>query len=72
VRGVVVAVARDPEGGARPRLFLAETSEPARDRNYDLMVLLSEEDAGGSAGDELEVRGTVESSKVAVYLRKSY
>jgi hypothetical protein len=72
VCGLVVAVARDPSGSARPRLFLAETSEPERDRNYDLMVLLSEEDAGGTVGEELEVRGTVESSKVAVYLRKSY
>lgn len=73
VRGRVVTVAAVPSGSALPRIFLAETAEPGRDKNYDLMVLLGEEDEGRHAvGDEVEIKGTVESSKVAVLLRKSY
>ena len=72
VRGLVVVVAPVPPGSARPRFFMAETSEPGRDQNYDLMVILAEDDDGYAVGDEVEVKGTVESSKVAVYLRKSY
>ena len=72
VCGLIVFVASVPSGSARPRFFMAETSEPGRDKNYDLMVMLAEEDDGYAVGDEVEVKGTVESSKVAVYLRKSY
>lgn len=71
VRGRVVLVA-GLAGSALPRIFVAETREPGRDKNYDLMVLLSEDDDSYAAGDEVELRGTVESSKAAVYLRKSY
>lgn len=82
VSGRVVAAPRTPTqgtgtpsplGDARPRIFLADTSEESRDRNYDLMILLGEDDGGSYAvGDKVEVKGTVESSKVAVYLRKIY
>lgn len=72
VRGRVVAVSSTPAGSALPRIFVAETRGPGRDKNYDLMILLSEEDDAYAVGDEVKVKGTVESSKVAVYLRKSY
>lgn len=72
VRGRIVLVAQSPSGAARPRIFVAETGEPGRDKNYDLMVLLSEDDDAYALGEEVELKGTVESSKVAVYLRKSY
>lgn len=72
VRGLVVASMPAPHAGVRPRFFMAETSEPGRDNNYDLMVMLAEDDEGHAVGEEVEVRGTVESSKVAVYLSKSY
>ena len=72
VRGRVVRVAPVPSGSASPRIFLAETSDAERDKNYDLMVLLAEDDEGYAVGDEVEVKGTVESGKVAVLMRKSY
>jgi hypothetical protein len=72
VRGRVAAVPDVPPDAASARIFMAETSEPGRDKNYDLMVIIKDDDDGYCVGDEVEVKGRVESSKAAVYLRKSY
>jgi len=82
VRGVVVrtgfaektgaASGATPSPGAhpQPRLFLANDAKEERDKNYDLMVLLGEEDEDYATGETAEIKGIVESSKVAIYLRK--
>lgn len=63
-----------PNPGANPqsRIFLADTSKEGRDKNYDLMVLLREGDDRYGVSETAEIKGVVESSKVAVYLRKIY
>ena len=76
LRGVVVYAllgqAACPPGStacAEPRVFLAETTDPTRDRNYDVIVLVRPPDTGYRVGETVQVRGTVGSSKVAVGLR---
>ncbi len=63
-----------PRSGAnpQPRIFLTDTLKKERDKNYDLMVLLREGDDNYTVGETVEIKGIVESSKVAVYLRKIY
>jgi hypothetical protein len=86
LQGVVVfALVSDaacPHGSthcAEPRIILAETPDPGRDHNYDVMVLVRPsdvpvrtrpEDTQYQVGDQVQVRGMVQSSKVTVLLRK--
>jgi len=76
LRGVVVyallgraACMLDSTDCGEPRVFLAETTDPTRDRNYDVIVLVRPTDTGYRVGETVQVRGTVSSSKVAVGLR---
>ncbi|MGB9179722.1 MAG: hypothetical protein WCB68_10805 [Pyrinomonadaceae bacterium] len=83
VRGIVVATSEqtpaNPSSGAipmananpQPRLFLADTSQKDRDKDYDLVVLLREGEDHYQAGETVEIKGVVEASKTAVYLRKT-
>ena len=78
VRGVVVGfVGGDSEAGGaqpQPRLTLADTADPGRDRNYDVPVLLGE---GARAGEFKEgatvvVSGVVSASRYAVAVRRTH
>lgn len=54
-----------------PRIFLATTTDDDRDKHYDLMILLTNEEAARyRIGQTVEIRGIVEASKVAVHMRK--
>ena len=57
---------------AQPRIFLADTNKDDRDKNYDVMVLVSEEEKVYKIGDEVKIKGTVYGSKTTVYLQKIY
>lgn len=57
---------------AQPRIFLADTSEDNRDKNYDVMVLVSENEKDYKVGDKVEIKVTVHSSKIVVYGGKLY
>ncbi len=59
----------DSTACGEPRLFLAETTDPTHDRNYDVIVLLRPTDTGYQVGETVQVHGIVHSSKIAVYLR---
>lgn len=62
-----------PGGGigacAQPRIFLADTTDQGRNKDYDVMILLGEKD-NYNIGQHVIVTGVVSSSKVAVYLTK--
>jgi len=79
VQGVVVGTllgeAACPPGRgacAQPRIFLADTNKNDRDKSYDIMILVSEEEKGYKVDDKIEVKVTVYSSKTTVYLQKVY
>lgn len=55
---------------AQPRIFLADSSNEDRDKNYDVMVLVSEDETGYKVGDNAEIKGTVYSSKTSAFLDK--
>lgn len=57
---------------AQPRIFLADTSKEDRDKNYDVMVLVSEEEKGYKIGDVVDVKATVTADKTSVSLMKVY
>ena len=54
---------------ARPRIFIADSSDESRDKNYDIMILLDQNDVY-KIGQNVEVQGIVESSKAAVVMEK--
>ena len=63
---------------AEPSIILAETPHSGRDRNYDVLVLVRPydvpvrtrpEDTPYHVGDQVQVRGIVQASKVTVLLR---
>jgi hypothetical protein len=86
LQGVVVFApvgdAACPDGStscAEPSIILAETPEPGRDHTYDVAVLVRPsdvpvrtrpEETQYSVGDQVQVRGLVQASKVAVSVRK--
>ena len=61
-----------PMGCAQPRIFLADTLKEDRDKNYDIMALVSETENGYAVGQTVNVKVIVESSKSAILLQKSY
>ena len=83
VRGVIVGAVNTEAGvsgghvpGAnanpQPRIFRADSARKERDKSYDLMVLLREGDVKYRVGATVEITGTVETGRAAVYLRKNY
>jgi len=56
---------------AAPRIFIADSLDVSRDKNYDLMILVDESasEKDYPIGKAIEISGTVEASKVAVNLR---
>ena len=80
VQGFVVATilgkAACPGGGigacSQPRVFLADTTSEARDKNYDTVVLVSETEETYATGQSATIKCIVASSKASVYLTKSY
>lgn len=81
VRGVVVETllgekACPPDRGmcAQPRIFLADTAGEDRDKLYDLTVIVNEEEQERNypIGKTIETQGTVDGSKTAVVVRKTY
>ena len=57
---------------AQPRIFLADTNEEDRDKNYDVMLLVSEEEKVYKVGEKAGVKGIVYSSKTSLHLQKIY
>lgn len=57
---------------AQPRITVADTLDDKRDKNYDIIIFVNEDDTNYKAGQNAEVKGTVESSKTAVYITKIY
>jgi len=53
-------------GCGRPRIFLADKTDAARDTQYDLMILVSETEDSYKKGQWVEITGSVSASKVAV------
>lgn len=84
VRGFIVAVPNNVAGKSpggnipvanalpQPRLFLADTTDKKRERDFDLMIMLREGDAGYKVGARVEIKGVVEVGSNTVYLRKTY
>jgi hypothetical protein len=81
VRGVVVATllgekACPPDMGmcAQPSLFLADTSAGDRDKNYDVRVLVGEQEQESDypVSGTVEMRGAVLGDKSTVVLQKVY
>lgn len=81
VHGVVVGTllgekACPPDRGmcAQPRIFLADTTGGNRNKLYDLMVIVNKEEQEKDypIGKTIETQGTVDGSKVAVVVRKTY
>ena len=76
VQGFVVLAALGPNACApevcQPRIFIADSASEARDKNYDAMVLVNETDTSYTIGQSATVKGIVASSKVTVYLTKTY
>ena len=56
----------------QPSIRLADIIGETRDKNYDIRVRVSEAEKDYSVGQVAEVKGTVASSKIAVYLEKTY
>ena len=52
----------------RPRIFLADTADAARDAQYDFMILVSETEDNYKKGQQVEVTGSISASKVAVIM----
>ncbi len=53
----------------RPRIFLADSSDENRDKNYDLIILVGDKDAY-KVGQTVEINGIVEASKIEVMMIK--
>ncbi len=70
VKGLVTSTAlENGVGDAQPRIFIADTTNSERDKNYDLMIIIK--DSGNYyVNQEVELNGIVHSNKIAVYLEK--
>ena len=62
----------DIAGCAQPRIIIADSADAARDKRYDVIVLVKEDDTNYQEGQLVEITGIVSASKVAVVINKKY
>ena len=62
----------DIAGCAQPRIIIADSADAARDKRYDTIILVKDDDQKYAAGQYQEIKVKVAASKVAVSLEKMY
>lgn len=79
VKGVILeaivgekACPSNTPGCAQSRIIIAESADASRDKRYDVIVLVKDDDQNYAAGQSVEAKVKVSASKVAVSLEKVY